>query len=340
METGGGAATVNELEALKSVFEVSLILSEENIVPESYKQINSPFLFDYFALEAIKNQHFDFAHLYSGCFSATVRYLKKAGVKVTYTIAAHDRHLSIEEFHRLGMEYPFRHVSDDRLFEIYTEGYRLADIVLTQSSKSIPILREIGCKQRIEVVPGGIVWPKKVKPIPERFDVAYLGAIGPDKGLIYLIQAWGMLNYPDSKLMLAGSGTESLEPFIRQVTDKGNFVLLGRVPDVADVYNACSVYCQPDVCTGYALEIPEAMSYGRVVVASEGSGASELITDGENGFRVPIRSPEAIAEKIDWLKNNRNSMISIGEKGRTIARKYTWAKAEEKYKKVFLEVMQ
>lgn len=337
MATGGGAATVTELGALRSVSDVALVLSRDDIAPAKFHQPDSPFLQDYFALQQIQKHHFDLAHFYSGCFSQTIAYLKERGTKVSYMIAAHNPKLSIEEFQRLGMEYPFHHISDDGLWQIYTEGIRLVDVVLTQSHKSIPILKEIGAKN-IKVIPGGIVWPKKVKPIPENFDVCYIGATGPDKGLLYLIQAWGMLNYSDSRLILAGWGTESLEPFIRQITDKGQFVLLGRVPDVADVYNACSVYVQPSVSEGFGLEIVEAMSYGRPVIASEGAGASELITDGVNGFVVPIRNPQAIAEKIDWLKNHKAEMIEMGQRARKKARNYTWSKIQLKYQKVFFEL--
>jgi glycosyltransferase involved in cell wall biosynthesis len=344
MDTGGGAVTTNELEALKSVSDDVFVVSRDDIDPALFKQPASPFLEDYFTLQQILLQqeiqkgYFDLAHLYSGCFTGTIRYLKDRGTKVSYTVAAHDRRLSIEEFQRLGLEYPYYHIADDRLWQIYTEGIRLADIVIAPSFKSAEILKsDIGCKN-IKVIPHGITWPKKVKPIPENFDCAYVGAIGPDKGLFYLIEAWAMLNYPNSKLILAGPGTESLEPFIRQFTDRGIFVLLGRVSDVAEVYNACSVYIQPSVSEGYGLEIPEALSYGRPVIASEGAGASEIIKDA--GFIVPIRNAKLIAEHIDWLKNNRDSMISMGEKGRIIARKYTRDKIQRLYKKVFLEVTQ
>lgn len=333
IETGGGAATKNELEALRAVSDEVLVISRQNIDPLNFHQPDSPFLYDYFALEQIKDEHFDLAHFYSGTFTQTVSWLKKQGTKVTYTVAAHDRKVSIEEFHRLGMEYPYHHVSNDRLWQIYTEAYRLADIVLSQSHKSAEILKSMGC-QRVEVVPGGIVWPKNVKPIPDRFDVAYVGACGPDKGLVYLIQAWGMLNYPDSRLILAGGGTETLEPVIRQLTNNGIFATLGRVADVADVYHACSVYVQPSVSEGFGLEIPEAMSYGRPVIASEGAGAAELIEDGM-GFIVPIRNPMAIAEKILWLKENRERIPEMGQRARRKARNYTWDKVREKYGRIF-----
>lgn len=334
MESGGGAATVNEIEALKSVSDLQLILSRDNIAPELFKQPDSPFLYDFFALEQVKDKHFDLAHFYSWTFSHTVRYLKDRGTKVSYTVAAHDRRVTVDEFHRLGLLYPFPHISDDNLFEVYSEGYRLADIVLTQSKGSAKLLKSFGCK-RVELVPGGIHLPKAVKPIPNNFDVAYIGAIGPDKGLVYLIQAWGMLNYPNSRLVLAGWGTETLEPFIRQVTNTGNFALLGRVQDVADVYNACSLYIQPSVTEGFGLEVPEAMSYGRPVICSEGTGAVDCIDDGVDGFIVPIRDAKAIADRIDWLKRNREKVAEMGEKAKQKANRYTWDKIRRKYARIF-----
>jgi glycosyltransferase involved in cell wall biosynthesis len=333
MDTGGGVVAANELEALRSLSDDVFVLSRDNIDPALFKQPVSPFLEDYFALQRIKDKHFDIAHFYSGCFSETVRYLKEHSTKVSYTIAAHDRHLSIEEFQRLGMEYPFHNISDDDLFQIYTEGYRLADVVIASSNKSAEILKsDIGCKN-VTIVPHGCDLPKEIKPIPNEFRVGYLGAYGPDKGVLYLIQAWTLLNYPDTELVLAGTGSETLETFIRQVANNGRFALLGRVVDVGDFYNSISVYIQPSVTEGFGLEILEALSYGRPVIASEGAGASEIV--GDAGFTVPIRSPEAIAEKIDWLKNNRDSMISMGQKGRIIARKYIWPKIRQKYGRIF-----
>lgn len=336
METGGGAATVNELEALRSMSDVELVIEGDSI-PCRFQQPESPFLHDYFALEQIADKHFDIAHFYSGTFTLTVRHLKNKGTKISYMVPAHDRRLSIEEFLKLGMHYPHVHIKDDYLFSIFTEGHRLADIVLSQSHKGAEILKAMGCK-RVEVVPGGIVWPKDVKPIPNKFDVAYLGVTGPDKGLMYLIQAWGMLDYPDSRLIFAGAGTEALDGLIHNFANKGNFALLGRVEDVANVYNECSVYVQPSVTECYGLEIPEAMSYGRPVIASEGAGASELIEDGVNGFVVPIRDPRAIADRIDFLKKNPDKMVAMGQKARRKARNYTWDKIRENYIKVWEEL--
>lgn len=338
LETGGGAATVNELEALKSVSEVGLILERDSIIPTKFQQPDSPFLYDYFVLEQIWDKHFDIAHFYSGTFTLTVKHLKDKGTKVSYMVPAHDREVSIAEFLKLGYTYPFPHIRDDNLFRIYSEGYRQADIVLSQSHKGAEILKSMGCK-RVEVVPGGIIWPKNVKPIPERFDVGYLGALGPDKGLMYLVDAWAKLNYPDSWLMLAGAGTEALELELRQAASQGQFGLLGRVADVADFYNSISVYVQPSATEGFGLEVPEAMSYGRPVITTEGTGAKDCVEDGKTGFIVPIRDPQAIADRIDWFKKNPEKIHEMGQRAKLKARNYTWEKVRKKYARVFSSLL-
>lgn len=52
---------------------------------------------------------------------------------------------------------------------------------------------------------------------------------------------------------------------------------------------------------GLAHVIGQAMACGCPVIATENTGARDFFTDGVEGFIVPIRSPEAIAEKLVWL---------------------------------------
>ena len=332
--TGGGIVTFNELEALKCVSDEVFILSAKELSPSKFRQPESPFLYDYFALSQIKNKHFDLAHFYSGTFSNTISWLKSRGTKVCCTIAAHNRKVSIEEFGRLGLEYPFHHIKDDDLWSIYFEGCSLANVIIAPSKLSADFLRAEGCKN-VVVIPHGYTMPDKVEPIPEKFDVAYLGVFGPDKGLVYLIQAWSMLNYNDSKLILAGRGTEQLEPMIRGLVNQGEFCLLGFVENRSEVFNAASVMIQPSVCEGFGIPVVEAMAHGRPVIATEGAGASELIDNGINGFVVPIRDPRAIADKIDYLKRNPNKVKEMGKNARRKSKDYTWDKIRRKYIEIF-----
>lgn len=332
--TGGGLVCLNEIEVLKTLFDDVVVIGGDQINPAQYSQPDSVFLMDYFALELVRNMpRFDHANFYSWTFSHTVRWLKDQGTKVTYTVPAHDRRLTVEEFEIMGMAYPYAHIKDDNLWHIFSQGYREADLVIVPSERSAGFLRNEGCKN-IVVIPHGCYIPEGIEPLPGKFTAGYLGQVGPDKGIYYLLKAWEMLNYKSNTLLLAGSGTELLGNFISRTVNGGIFNMLGRVPEARQLYDAVSVYVQPSVTESFGIEVLEAMAHSRPVIASEGAGASELITEGLEGFVVPIRDPKALADRISFLKNNPNKIATMGKKAREKALNYSWEAIRGKYKEV------
>ena len=338
-ESSGGQLALHEIAALERIADEVVVLGWNELNPGRFHQPESPFAYDYWALQQIKDQHFDLAELYSGTFTQTVRWLRSQGTKVSYCVPAHDRHVTVDEFQRLGLDYPFRHIKDDDLWAIFSQGYREADLVIAQSQYSVDVLRREGCRQRIEVVSAGCDIPQTVAPHPERFTVGYLGQVGPDKGLIYLLQAWSKLNWDDAVLLLAGSGTETLGPFIQRTVPNGRFQLMGRVPSPSDLYNKCSVYVQPSVTESFALEVPEAMAHQRPVIVTEGVGAKDLVRDGITGFVVPIRDPDALAEKLVYFKEKPEQIRRMGALAWEKSLEVSWAKVEQHYKEVFQSLL-
>jgi len=238
-----------------------------------------------------------YVHIYSGSFTETVKFLKSKGSKISYTVAAHDRKLSIEEFNIVAGGYPHKHISDDALFDRYIEGCRIADVVICPSNKSKSLMESWGCKN-VKVIPhaverkGPALWPGK----PNRFTVGYLGVGGPDKGLRYLFQAWKMLDIQNGMLLLAGNNLYDVTALWEKHGGR-NIESMGFVDNVDDFYSRISVYVQPSVTEGFGIEVLEAIERGIPVVVSEGAGASDCVKP-ENGIIIPIRSPEAIVEGI------------------------------------------
>lgn len=315
-ETGGGVVTFNESKALKSLGNFKLF---------NPNPTNNPFEAD----NLICNQDFSgikLAHFYSGTFSQTVKNLKSQGTKVVYTAAAHDPELSKQEFEGLGMAYDIPHMTNKDLFDKYVEGYLLADLVICPSTHSESIMKKFGCKNT-KVIPHGI-YPNhgKLKERPKNFTVGYLGQIGPDKGIRYLIEAWAKLNYKDSILYLAGSQSPELIHYIRYFK-KGNYNILGWVKNIEEFYNSISLYVQPSVTEGFGIEVLEAMSFGRPVVCSNGAGAADCID--KCGMAVPKRSADMLAYAIDKYKT---STLPSQEECVNNAKKYSWDIVAEQYK--------
>lgn len=342
LQSGGGIVTRNELEALKSLGEDVIVIEGKDINPINYNIPDTPFLQDYLTLEKLYQidlSKIKIAHFYAGPFTQTIRYLKARGIKTTLTMASHNREESIKEFQNLGLDYPFNHVKDEKLWKIYNGAVHDADIVICPSKLSKDFLIKEGVKEeKIEIIPHGVNIPDKVEPIPSQFNIGYLGQTGPDKGLRYLIQAWSELGYKDSTLIFAGRGTESLGSFINKYATNGRFHLMGYVKDIADFYNNISVYVQPSTTEAWGIEVIEAMSHGRPVIVSNGAGAEDAVTEGVDGFIVDKRDIKDLVDKIDWFKNHPKELIEMGENAREKSKQYSWDKIRQQYTDLWKEL--
>ena len=94
--------------------------------------------------------------------------------------------------------------------------------------------------------------------------------------------------------------------------------------EVLLLMQSCDIFCLPSIVEGRALVIQEAMSQGLPIIITANTGGEDLVIEGETGFLVPIRSPEAIAEKINWFFKNKSQIAKMGEKAKKHAAKYTW----------------
>jgi alpha-maltose-1-phosphate synthase len=57
----------------------------------------------------------------------------------------------------------------------------------------------------------------------------------------------------------------------------------------------------PSIEDGFGLVMAQAMACGCPVIASENSGGPDLISDGIDGFVVPIRSADSIANYLEQM---------------------------------------
>lgn len=333
-KSGGGRVTLEEYTALSQLGRVD---------PFDRARVGdyaNPFEFDQKCYEMLKGfsnlpefKEIKLAHFYSGTFTKTIAFLKSQGIKVSYTCAAHDRHLSAKE-HELTWGEPFKipHMQDGPLWEQYVEGYRQADLLITPSEYSRQLMIKYDCiPERAIVIPHGCD-PAEMPPFPKRFTVGYMGSAGADKGLRYLFEAWKRLNLKDSQLLLAGpySHIGITMDLIRKFGG-GNIRCLGFVPTLKEFYEQISCYVQPSTTEGFGIEILEAMAHGRPVIASKNAGGSECLAANDAG-RVDACMPFQIEAMLANLsKMPVSSLEAIGKRNAGIAAFYTWERVRQQY---------
>jgi glycosyltransferase involved in cell wall biosynthesis len=339
VKSSGGTVANNELDALKSLAKETndnvIELSFQDIHPTKHNLPDNPLFIDLLTLDKLNTMDLsdvDLVHMYGGSYLQTIRMLKSKNIKTTNTVMFHNREISISEHEKFFGRYPYDYVRYDKLWNLFIGGIRYADIAIASGLHPKQNMIKEGAK-RVEIIPLGCDIPTddKIKPLPKEFRVGYLGEYGPDKGISYLIKSWSSLNYPDSTLIFAGPHSDQLPMFINHIAKTGNFHIRGYVNDVADFYNNISVYVQPSATEAFGLEVPEAMSYGRPVIVSDGAGAADCVTDGVDGFIVPKMDSNAISEKIQYFKDNPKQVEMMGFNARINSLKYSWNRTKDGY---------
>ncbi|MEM2900074.1 MAG: glycosyltransferase family 4 protein [Thermoplasmata archaeon] len=105
-----------------------------------------------------------------------------------------------------------------------------------------------------------------------------------------------------------------------KVTDR--VTIAGHVSEdeLNAAYKRADVVVLPSTKEGFGLTVIEAWLYYTPVIVSEGSGVSELVKEGENGFVYKHGDIERLTEKIYYLSNKPDICIKMGKAGRITAR--------------------
>ena len=91
-----------------------------------------------------------------------------------------------------------------------------------------------------------------------------------------------------------------------------------------DYYAAAEAVIMPSHYESFGMVALEAMACGTPVIASEVGGLAFLIKDGETGFHVPDRDPDALAERICEVITNSLLRAEMGENAAQYAQEYAW----------------
>jgi starch synthase len=246
---------------------------------------------------------------YNGAGLDTANRLRPAGVipvveAVNCHVLVQERMLR-EEHRRLGL--PFRPFHRREVARRVRE-YEIADAILCPSHfVKDSFIGEGFPGDRVFVVPYGLALQNRAAPAGgagDIFRVLYVGQIGVRKGLRYLFDAFARLRHPKKELWIVGprtqqTGIEGIQP-PEGTCFRG--VLKGE--ELAQAYLGATTFVLPTIEEGLALVIGEALSFGLPVVTTVNSGGADLFQDGREGFLVPIRSAEALTEKMQQLADD------------------------------------
>jgi len=223
-------------------------------------------------------------------------------------------------------------IDDEKICHLNNESV-LADQIIVASSYTKKTLIENNISpKKIKIIPYGVhsnnFKPKLIYDEQNgKIKLLFIGQMIQRKGLLYLLEAIKLLNSPNIELTLIGRGVVDTL-LINQYIKYFKIIIKVNISqkDLINEMHKHDMLVFPSLVEGFGHVILEAMSAGLPVLCTNNTAGPDLFLNGDEGVIVPIRSIDAIAEKINYYINNKKELANMGRSASVTAKIFTWQK--------------
>lgn len=165
---------------------------------------------------------------------------------------------------------------------------------------------------------------QKLNLTEENFVFVFVGRLVKDKGINELIEAFELLSKTNSKarLLLVGDYEQDLDPLSEKTLEviKKNeaIITVGFQYDVRPYFAISNVLVFPSYREGFPNVVMQAGAMALPCIVSDINGCNEIIEEGKNGTIIPVKSANAILEKMVVLIENKIFYNQLQSEARTM----------------------
>ncbi len=200
--------------------------------------------------------------------------------------------------------------------------YPFAKGIIAQTEKAKQVYQSIYRHGNIMVIGNPIRKIQNIEEVIERENIVLMvGRLIESKHQDKLIELFVKINNPKWKLVIVGydhlkqNHLARLQELVKQLGVEDRVILTGKQSNVERYYLQSKIFAFTSSSEGFPNVIGEAMSAGLPVVAFDCvAGPSEMITDNENGFLVPLFDYILFEQKLKLLMSDDSLREKMGEK--------------------------
>ena len=221
------------------------------------------------------------------------------------------------------------------------EKYVLADLILAPSEFArASVAALVDDPRKIRTVPYGLQTGNYASDVAEPVlgQVLFVGSVGLRKGSHYLAAAARLLQRRNASITVRVVGPVA-DTLARHKAFAGP-VYVGQVPrsELSAEYARADVFVLPTVCDSFALVHLEAMAAGIPVITTPNCGS--VVRDGVDGFIVPIRDAQAIADRVEQIVSDRNLRAEMSANAKARAQEFSLSRYGERLLDAVKEIVQ
>lgn len=190
---------------------------------------------------------------------------------------------------------------------------------------------------------------KELEIKKEDFVFLFVGRVVADKGINELVQAFinliSNLQSPTSNphLILVGNYENHLDPLKpkieKLINEHPNIHAVGYKTNVEEYFAMADVLTFPSYREGFPNVVMQAAAMQLNAIVSDINGCNEIISNGNNGWIVPVKDIERLKERMLWSYEHREQSEAMGQKSRKLIqekyeRQYVWSELLKEYRRL------
>jgi len=162
---------------------------------------------------------------------------------------------------------------------------------------------------------------------PIRF--IFIGRLLTEKGIYEFVAAAKMVKqrFPATRFIALGAPdfnnpASITEEELEILKTQKLIYFTGHVSDVKKWLQRASIFVLPSYREGVPRSTQEAMATGRAIITSDAPGCRDTVEKNKNGFLIPIKNPEKLAEAMIFFIKNIENITIMGSDSRKKAEQY------------------
>lgn len=163
-------------------------------------------------------------------------------------------------------------------------------------------------------------------PILKQKRIIAVGRLAYQKNYPMMFRAFAKVHhdFPDWQLVVYGNGPqkEEIRGVIERLGMEGHIILAGKSDHVVEEMNKSSLFVMSSDYEGMSNALLEAVCVGLPVISTDVSGAKDLITEGVNGYIVPVGNERALTLALSSMLSSPEKMDEMGRQSKALAPRF------------------
>ena len=168
------------------------------------------------------------------------------------------------------------------------------------------------------------------EPNSKKINILFTARMLKEKGVFILAEAAQKIKHKyfnSVEFWLCGglddNPTALKEEDLKALCDGDYIQWLGYRTDVLELLKQSHIIAFPSYYKeGLPKSLIEATAIGRPIITTDSIGCRETVEEGKNGYLIPIKDSETLADKLSNLIENKELRVKMGEASRKLAERY------------------